>query len=1768
MTIRNLFSAILFTSALSSVVYAQPSNDACSGAINLTVDAACVNGSSSTATYEAPVNCFTNGDLTIWYKFTTGVAGFYTVIANTDGASDPVLQLWSGTCAALTTMACVDAGVGGASEQITANLAAGTTYYIRVADYAAGTGGFCMEVKFRPPIPNDCITNAIDISSIVNSVQASGGISPFTCKDYQFANAGSFPTHDAVAGDGDATGAGTCHLGTADGSDINDIWFKFTVDATTPASVWLDAYPFEQTNTASYSAAIYSGTPSGGCGTPITGLTYIDCSGGTFTDVVGGALGGARDVAGCTLPRPRLDVSGLPFGTYYYRVWDQFGDTPDGSVNICAESGAPIAPGEDRCPAVSSPNPPTFQFGCGTMPNWNVDTVFAGLSNAGCYGNGNCVPPSADEPQLALAAAGDVQDNCTGGWVSSLGYLNNVINNTVLYSFEVNACATCQANVEITISNVDYGGVRDNVIQAQVMSSACASGTSIMAYSTTSTCFKMRPAGGSSLGNGRYYIMIDGQDGQLIKYDLGIKITYGGGAGPFACAASKKPIGKTTVDKTSACPRENVTINSTGTDFGMSANTQTLCGAVTYTWDFDGATPVSGSGAGPYVVNWNNTGTTSITKTIKMVVFNNGCASDPVFTTVTIKPTPNSLFDVKTPVCRGAVVNQAVTYTGFARANATYNWGTFDGGVATPGGTNQGPHDISWATSGTKTITLTVTQDLCASVATSKTIVVKDAPTSAFTVNPSAMCLGDEAVITYDNTGTSPGTSAGTYDWNFLQAPASSDVEIIDHPDFKTYKLKWKTAGTKTVSLSVNDFGCTGALTSKSNITVNNTPTFTTKATNTTGSCGSSNGKAEVLSITNQVPGVYTYSWNTTPATAGNPLNNVTAGVYTVRVTDPIGCFAESIVTVLDDAAPTASVSGIQPVVCNGVATGGATITAGAGAGTYTITATNSSGTVVGTPSVDAPLVLTGLAAGTYSYSLVSGTCVVPGSFTITEPTKLIPNAGADKLICPGDIADLTGSVTGGTPSYQYSWDAGLTYANSPSKSFSPTTKTSYTLTVKDANGCVVSSSSPATIDLKPKPTGVITSDKNSLCDLESAVITYAGNGTSLDNYIWDFDLGNANPGFGMDPQTVNWTTTGKKKITLRIDKNGCIADLEPVFIDVSGPPVIAVTIDKTKICEYETAIVEVTGAPASATYVWDYGVDHTIISTVIQNKKFVLKWNSAGDKDISVQATVGTSNNCVSNYASTSIKVNPQPVAPLPTRFNFCERSGDHQLELPDVANPVWYTTATGGTALTAAPIVSSNSPLKVSYYASQMNAFLCESNRTEIKVEVIARRNAAFSYVTPVCKNAPNVFPVNNYVQGGTFSSLTSGLVFKDTKKGEIDLTATPSRSGNYTIRYITTGTCPDTATAPIRINPEIPSNFTYGAPLYCLDGTTKASAIVVSPAKAGVFSEPTGGLKFIDAAKGTIDLVNSKPGKYTITNTVTGNCVVQPLATYEVTLRAIPNPDFQLPSSTCINADIVVNALDPKNSNPNAKYIWTHGDDAVTSHKVNAYASSFTIKWATYGTKTMTYAIEDGICKSPIISKDIVIEDRPLGHIVSDPPAPIVLSIGSNSEVKFQASNADGSVITAKTYAWDFGDGTSDNAAITAHDYNTAVGNEASYIVRMTVSNGANCSTTDSLLVAIVNKQGMKAPTVFTPNGDGESETFRPSVVGARVVSFQVFNRWGEMIYSADNNIQGWNGFYKNKSELVPNGVYVFIVKGVSLTDDARELEPEVGIVTVVR
>lgn len=545
------FTVAAFFVLIATVSFAQPANDNCANAIALNnIGTACVNGDNTLATVEsfeagtgaAGLGCWaTAPDNTVWYTFTPPATANYTIGTASTNA-DTQLKLLSGTCGSFTSVACSEDAVGLAAE-VTAPLTVGVTYYVQI-DFFDLPGAFCVDIDSTtiatpPPgsVSNDCPYGAIDITPEINLIDPL--TNPFDCYPQTYASGTSTPTAtQVVGGDGVA-----CDVNN---TDYRDRWFRFTVTATTP-DVWIDVY-----GGIDYVSALYSGTPSGPCGGPISGLSYIDCSDGVDP-------GGARDKgAGTTPVRPRISCNGLAPGTYWYRVWEWGGGAPAlDNFRLCIEAGAPIGVTSDRCP-----DNPNIGITCG-QPNTDVNETYALHSNAGTEGNASNTV--VNEPQVAAGASGDLREPCgVGNWLTTLAYANNVINNTAIYAFDINTVG-CDAIVKITFDNMDYGGIPGNVAQMQVMNNVCGGGTSAtMTATTDQACLEMRPGLNSPLPNGRYYIVVDGQDGQLIQYDLSLEITHQGAGCLTSSTQPEQPIGM----GATRCGPGTVTLSATGCSGG------------------------------------------------------------------------------------------------------------------------------------------------------------------------------------------------------------------------------------------------------------------------------------------------------------------------------------------------------------------------------------------------------------------------------------------------------------------------------------------------------------------------------------------------------------------------------------------------------------------------------------------------------------------------------------------------------------------------------------------------------------------------------------------------------------------------------------------------------------------------------------------------------------------------------------------------------------------------------------------------------------------------------------------------------------------------------------------------------------------------------------------------------------------------------------------------------------------------------------------------
>jgi gliding motility-associated-like protein len=84
----------------------------------------------------------------------------------------------------------------------------------------------------------------------------------------------------------------------------------------------------------------------------------------------------------------------------------------------------------------------------------------------------------------------------------------------------------------------------------------------------------------------------------------------------------------------------------------------------------------------------------------------------------------------------------------------------------------------------------------------------------------------------------------------------------------------------------------------------------------------------------------------------------------------------------------------------------------------------------------------------------------------------------------------------------------------------------------------------------------------------------------------------------------------------------------------------------------------------------------------------------------------------------------------------------------------------------------------------------------------------------------------------------------------------------------------------------------------------------------------------------------------------------------------------------------------------------------------------------------------------------------------------------------------------------------------------------------------------------------------PTAFSPNGDGNNDILYVTGWGIKELkSFQIFNRWGQLIYSSSDITEGWNGKYKGSFQ--NEDVYVYKITGIDWRDKELHLEGYVNL-----
>ena len=141
---------LLAAAALAATPAFAQANDECTGAIALANNSSTAYDTFSATLSATPWSCAAGGAPDIWYSYTTQSAGTRVTFSTCGSGYDTALELYEGTCAALSPVFCNDDYCGTQSRVSVVSPAPGMTYFVRVGGWSGSTGPGTLELTEEP----------------------------------------------------------------------------------------------------------------------------------------------------------------------------------------------------------------------------------------------------------------------------------------------------------------------------------------------------------------------------------------------------------------------------------------------------------------------------------------------------------------------------------------------------------------------------------------------------------------------------------------------------------------------------------------------------------------------------------------------------------------------------------------------------------------------------------------------------------------------------------------------------------------------------------------------------------------------------------------------------------------------------------------------------------------------------------------------------------------------------------------------------------------------------------------------------------------------------------------------------------------------------------------------------------------------------------------------------------------------------------------------------------------------------------------------------------------------------------------------------------------------------------------------------------------------------------------------------------------------------------------------------------------------------------
>jgi large repetitive protein len=886
----------------------------------------------------------------------------------------------------------------------------------------------------------------------------------------------------------------------------------------------------------------------------------------------------------------------------------------------------------------------------------------------------------------------------------------------------------------------------------------------------------------------------------------------------------------------------NITCNGAAT--GTALASPVYSGVYTYAWS-NGATTaaISGLTAGAYVVTATDAATgCTATQTITL--------TEPSGMTLTTTPTHPSCLGVSNGNINLGLVGGSGPYT--------YNWSN--------GSTNQ---NLSNVPAGTYTVTVTDANGCTKTASNTLNAVYSTSVTSSST--SAVSCFGG-------NNGVATATpSGGVTPYSYLWSNGANTATANNLP-----------AGTYTVT-ATDANGCRA--TSTTTIT-QPTAALSTTSTKTDVNCfGQNTGSISVVASGGTSP--YTYLWNNGSTTS--TINNITAGSYSVTVTDANGCTSTRSVTITQPLAALNVTNNLINVNCFSQSTGAINPTVTGGTAPYTY--------LWNTGSTAANL--NGLAAGTYTLTVTdSKGCTQTTTSTITQPAARV-NAtisSTNNVGCfGGNSGTINLNVTGGVTPYTYLWSTGANTQN-----LSGLSNGTYSVTVTDANGCT-SAVNPIIITQPVAALSASTSKTNVSCfngNTGNINLTPAG-GTSPYTYLWSN---------GSTTQNINTLTAGIYSVTIT-DANNCQTTASVSITQPASAVSVSTTRTNVRCFGNNTGLTTAAGSGGTSpyTYSWSNGVNTATNNNLV-----------AGTYTV----TVTDANGCTT---STPVTIT-QPAAALavsgtPTAVScFNVPTGSIATSTTGGTSPYIYQWSNGGAGTSISNLSAGN------YTVTVTDALGC----TTIGNYTVTQPAAALSSSTS--GNAVSCFGGSNgsanvNVNGGTIPYTYSW------NTGSTNNSISGLSAGTYTVTATDANGCTVSNTQSIS-QPAAALSLSNSSTAVACFGNNSGSSVIT----------PSGGTTpytyIWSTGSTTQGISNLAAGSYTVTVTDANGCT-------STSTSSISQPAAPLSlSATSNNIDCTGNSIGSVNVTPTGgtspyTYQWSNGSNqqSIANLAANTYTATVT-------------------------------------------------------------------------------------------------------------------------------------------------------------------------------------------------------------------------------